>query len=200
MAFLSTFVVLAPGSPRAVLAIVWLVTALTVSGAAPAGAGPGAPTPSLGRFDPSPMEIAERMLQLASVTRDDVVYDLGSGDGRIVILAARRYGARGVGVEIDPQLVWFSRQEAKRHQVEHLVTLFHGDALTADVSAATVVTLFLTPQANLLLRPKLQRQLRPGARVISHEHHMGDWAPERVERVRARSATIHTLYLWRIGG
>jgi SAM-dependent methyltransferase len=189
-----------PRWPQTVLAIGWLVTTLTVSGAEPAGAGPGTPTPNLGRFEPSPIEIAERMLHLASVTRDDVVYDLGSGDGRIVILAARRYGARGVGVEIDQQLVWFSRQEAKRRQVEHLVTFFHADALTADVSPATVVTLFLTPQANLLLRPKLQRQLRPGARVISHEHHMGDWAPERVERVRARSGTIHTLYLWRIGG
>jgi SAM-dependent methyltransferase len=200
MVFWSRFAVLAPGWPRALPAIVWLVTALTISGAEPARAGPGTPPPSLGRFEPSPIEIAERMLQLASVTLADVVYDLGSGDGRIVILAARRYGARGVGVEIDPHLVWFSRQEAKRHQVEHLVTLFHADALTADVSAATVVTLFLTPQANLLLRPKLQRQLRPGARVVSHEHHMGDWAPERVERVRARSGTIHTLYLWRIGG
>ena len=139
------------------------------------------------------------MLQLANVTRDDVVYDLGSGDGRIVILAARRYGARGVGVEIDPQLVWFARQEAKRRQVEHLVTFFHADALTADVSAATVVTLFLTPQANLLLRPKLQRELRPGVRVVSHAHHMGDWPPERVERVLAKSGMFHTLYLWRIG-
>ena len=127
------------------------------------------------------------------------MYDLGSGDGRIVILAARRYGARGVGVEIDPQLVWFARQEAKRRQVEHLVTFFHADALTADVSAATVVTLFLPPPANLLRRPKLQRELRPGVRVVSHAHHMGDWAPERVERVLAKSGMFHTLYLWRIG-
>jgi protein-L-isoaspartate O-methyltransferase len=163
------------------------------------GARAGPQAPNLGRFDPSPIEIAERMLQLASVSRDDVVYDLGSGDGRIVILAARRYGARGVGVEIDPQLVWFARQEAKRQQVEQLVTFLHGDALTANVSAATVVTLFLTPQANLLLRPKLQRELRPGARVVSHEHHMGDWAPERVDRVRAKSGIVHTLYLWRVG-
>ena len=184
------------GWPQAVLSIVWVVTALAMSGAARAGAQ--TPAPNLGRFEPTPIEIAERMLQLAGVTRDDVVYDLGSGDGRIVILAARRYGARGVGVEIDPQLVWFSRREAKRLQVEHLVTFFHADALTANVAAATVVTLYLTPQANLLLRPKLQRELRPGARVVSHEHHMGDWVPEGVERVTARSGMIHTLYLWRI--
>ena len=199
MVFRSRRVVFASGWPRALLPVVWVVTALAVGGAGPARAGEAqTPPPSLGRFEPSPIEIAERMLQLANVTRDDVVYDLGSGDGRIVILAATRHGARGVGVEIDPQLVWFSRQQAKRQQVEHLVTFFHADALTADVSGATVVTLFLTPQANLLLRPNLLRQLRPGSRVVSHEHHMGDWAPERVERVRARSGTVHTLYLWRI--
>ncbi len=176
------------------------MTALALGGGGSTFAGEAqSPPPSLGRFEPSPIEIVERMLQLASVTSEDVVYDLGTRDGRIVILAARRHGARGVGVEIDAQLVWFSRQEAKRHQVEHLVTFVHADALTADVSAATVVTLFLTPQANLLLRAKLRRELRPGARVVSHEHHMGDWAPERVERVRAGSGSVHTLYLWRIG-
>ena len=180
-----------------VLPILWVVTTLAMSGGV--GAGPRTSTPDLGRFDPSPIEVAERMLRLANVTRDDVVYDLGSGDGRIVILAARRYGVRAVGVEIDPQLVSFSRQDARRRQVEHLVSFLHADALTADVSAATVVTLFLTPQANLLLRPKLQRELRPGARVVSHEHHMGDWPPQRVERVMAKSGTFHTLYLWRIG-
>jgi protein-L-isoaspartate O-methyltransferase len=144
------------------------------------------------------MEVVERMLQLANVTRDDLVYDLGSGDGRIVILAARRYGARGVGVEIDPKLVWFSRQDARRHQVDHLVTFIQGDALTVDVSAATVVTLYLTPHANLLLRPKLQRELRSGARVVSHWHDMGDWAPERVEHVTVSGGATHTIYLWRI--
>jgi SAM-dependent methyltransferase len=197
MVFRSRRVVLPSRWQRIVLPIVWIVTTLAMNGGARAGAE--TTDPNLGRFDPSPIEVAERMLQLASVTRDDVVYDLGSGDGRIVILAARRYGARGVGVEIDPKLVWFSRQEAKRHQVEHLVTFFHADALTTDVSAATVVTLFLTPQANLLLRPKLQRELRAGARVVSHEHHMGDWPPTGVERVMAKSRIFHTLYLWRIG-
>lgn len=144
------------------------------------------------------MEVVERMLQLAAVTRDDVVFDLGSGDGRIVILAARRYRARGVGVEIDPQLVWFSRRNAKRNQVDHLVTFVNADALTVDVSAATVVTLFLTRQANLLLRPKLLSQLRGGARVVSHWHDMGDWVPERVDHVTLSSGATHTVYLWRI--
>jgi protein-L-isoaspartate O-methyltransferase len=152
--------------------------------------------PSLGRFEPSPTEVVERMLQLANVTRDDVLFDLGSGDGRIVILAASRYGARGVGVEIDPQLVWFSRRDAKRQQVDHLVTFVNADALTVDVSPATVVTLFLTPQANLLLRPRLLSQLRPGARVVSHWHDMGDWAPTRVERVTPSSGQTRAVYLW----
>src|SRR5688500_3367464 len=88
------------------------------------------PSPTLGRFEPSPIEVAERMLQLANATQDDIVFDLGSGDGRIVILAASRYGARGVGVEIDPQLVWFSRQNARRDRVDHLVTFVNADALT----------------------------------------------------------------------
>jgi protein-L-isoaspartate O-methyltransferase len=154
------------------------------------------PPPSLGRFEPSPIEVAERMLQLANVTRDDVVFDLGSGDGRIVILAAKRYGARGVGVEMDPQLVGSSRRDAKRHQVDHLVTFVNADALTVDVSPATVVTLFLTPEANLLLRPKLLSQLRPGARVVSHWHDMGDWAPARVDRVTPSGGRTRTVYLW----
>jgi SAM-dependent methyltransferase len=156
------------------------------------------PAPNLGAFVPTPTEVVERMLELAEVTKDDVVYDLGSGDGRIVILAAQRYGARGVGVEIDPLLVWFSNRSAKREGVTHLVRFVHQDALTVDLSPATVVTLYLTQEANLLLRPILQTQLRPGARVVSHAHYMGDWVPDRVEGIIARSGEEHTVYLWRI--
>jgi protein-L-isoaspartate O-methyltransferase len=195
----SRLVVIAPGWPQAVLPVVGLVTALALGWAESALADPQRPPPTLGRFEPSPIEVVERMLHLANVTADDVVYDLGSGDGRIVIMAAARHGARGVGVEIDPQLVSLSRREAKRHQVEHLVTFVNADALTVDVSAATVVTLFLTRQANMLLRPKLHGELRPGARVVSYAHDMGDWAPERVERVGSRTAGWQTIYLWRIG-
>lgn len=144
------------------------------------------------------MEVVERMLELAEITKDDVVYDLGSGDGRIVILAAKQYGARGVGVEIDPQLVWFSERYAKRERIDHLVIFRHQDALSVDLSPATVVTLYLTKEANLLLRPTLRRQLRPGARVVSHAHEMGDWIPDRVEYVASRSGEEHILYLWRI--
>ncbi|MBI4610722.1 MAG: class I SAM-dependent methyltransferase [Candidatus Rokubacteria bacterium] len=160
--------------------------------------GPEGPAPNLGEFVPTPLEVAMRMLELAEVTKDDVVYDLGSGDGRIVILAAKRHGARAVGVEIDARLVWFSERNAKREKVDHLVSFRHADALTVDLSPATVVTLYLTKEANLLLRPILRRQLRPGARIVSHAHDMGDWAAERVERVTSLAGEEHTLYLWRI--
>jgi len=160
--------------------------------------GPAGPAPNLGAFVPTPPEVATRMLELAEVTKDDVLYDLGSGDGRIVILAAKRHGARGVGVEIDRQLVWFSERQARRDKVDHLVSFRHQDALTVDLSPATVVTLYLTREANLLLRPVLQRQLRAGARVVSHAHDMGDWPPERVEQVTSLAGEAHTIYLWRI--
>jgi predicted RNA methylase len=144
------------------------------------------------------MVIAERMLKLAEVTASDLVYDLGSGDGRIVIMAATRYGARGVGVESDRSLVAFSRRAARREQVGHLVTFLNTDLLTADISPATVVTLYLTRNANLLLRPILQRQLRSGARIVSHAYDMGSWTPDRTERARAKGEE-HVIYLWRIG-
>ena len=150
-------------------------------------------------FVPTPEPVVKKMLTMAKVGPDDVVYDLGSGDGRIVILAATRHGARSVGVEIDPQLVELSRREAKRSGVDHLVTFINADALTVDVSPASVVTLFLTKQANVLLRPKLHSELRLGARVVSYAHDMGDWAPERVERIGSRTAGWQTIYLWRIG-
>lgn len=138
------------------------------------------------------------MLELGEVTKDDVLYDLGAGDGRIVILAARRFGARAVGVEIDPTLVWFSRQSARRERVEHLASFLHQDALSVDLSPATVVTLYLTREANLMLRPIIRAQLRPGARVVSHAHDMGDWIPDRVHHVTSSRGDVHTLYLWRI--
>jgi protein-L-isoaspartate O-methyltransferase len=185
-------------SALVVLPVVGLVEALLLCCGQPAVAGAQGSPPNLGRFDPSAIEVVERMLQMANVTRDDVLYDLGSGDGRIVILAARRYGARGVGVEIDPQLVSSSRENAKRNGVDRLVTFVNADVLTVDVSPATVVTLFLTREGNLLLRPKLQSQLRPGARVVSHWHDMGDWAPERVERLTPGNARTRPVYLWRI--
>lgn len=155
--------------------------------------------PLLAPFVVTPQEIVEEMLRMAEVRKDDVVYDLGSGDGRIVITAARRYGARGVGFEIDPKLVRLSRENARRAGVEHLVEFREEDVLTVDLSPATVVTLYLFREANLLLRPRIQIQLRPGSRVVSHGFDMGDWRPDAIHQVRDATGKVRTLYLWRIG-
>jgi SAM-dependent methyltransferase len=130
------------------------------------------------------------MLDLADVRPDDVVYDLGCGDGRIVIEAARR-GARAVGVDIDPRLIREARANAQAAGVGDRVEFREGDLFDADVRPATVVALYLWPHVNLRLRPRLLEQLRPGARVVSHDHDMGDWRPRRT--IHADGARIH---LW----
>ena len=130
---------------------------------------------------------------------DDVVYDLGSGTGRLVITAAKRFGARGVGVDIDAALITQSRAHARQEGVENLVEFRQQDALTVDVSPATVVTLYLFSGANLKLRPTLQKQLSPGSRVVSHQFGMGDWVPTRTETIIDQRGTSRLLYLWIIG-
>lgn len=156
---------------------------------------------SLAPYVPSPPEVVDRMLALAAVTRDDVVYDLGSGDGRIPIAAARTYGARGVGLEIDPKLVEQARANARAAGVDHLVEFRQQDVLTADISAATVVTLYLLSSSNALLRPVLTRQLRPGSRIVSHAFSMGpSWPAERIEQFTSDNGDEITLYLWRADG
>ena len=154
--------------------------------------------PWLAPYVGTPQEVVERMLEMAEVRKDDVVYDLGSGDGRIVITAARRYGARGVGFELDEELVRQSRENARRAGVTRLVEFRHQDVMSVDLSPATVVTLYLLQDANLRLRPIILSQLPLGARVVSHKFHMGDWRPDRTEKVQATSGDVHTLYLWRI--
>ncbi len=144
-------------------------------------------------FVPTRHVTADAMLTLARVTRDDVVYDLGSGDGRIVILAAQKYGARGVGIELDPHLVDVARQIAIEGEVADRVTFVEGDIFTADISPATVVTLYLSPSVNRALEPKL-RQLRPGTRIVSHQFLIGRWSPEAT--VRTEDDT--NLYLWTV--
>jgi SAM-dependent methyltransferase len=133
-------------------------------------------------FVPTWQPVVYRMLELARVTREDVVYDLGSGDGRIVILAAQRYGARGVGIEIDPKLVAISRQVAREAEVEERVRFIEGDLFEADISPATVVTLFLSPGVNRDLESKLRGELRPGTRIVSHQFPIGRWPPEKTVR------------------
>jgi ribosomal protein L11 methylase PrmA len=136
------------------------------------------------------------MLSLANVTGADVVYDLGCGDGRIVITAAKTFGARGVGVDIDPDRIKESQANAKAAGVEHLVTFKLQDAMTVDVSPATVVTLYLLSSSNAKLRPILTRQLKPGARIVSHAFSMGDWTPEKTDVFTDSGGTQRTLYRW----
>ena len=144
-------------------------------------------------FVPTWQPVVYQMLELAEVTKDDVVYDLGSGDGRIVIIAAQKYGARGVGVELDPKLIEVSRQVAREAEVSDRVTFIQGDLFQADISAATVVTLFLSPSVNAELEPKLRKELRPGTRIVSHQFPIGRWAP--LKTVRAPEDKTD-LFLW----
>lgn len=155
---------------------------------------------SLAPFVPSPYDVVNRMLTLAEVTKDDVIYDLGCGDGRIVITAAQRFGARGVGIDIDPQRIAESNANAERAGVQHLVRFVEQDALDVDVSEATVVTLYLLSSSNLKLRPLLTRQLQPGARIVSHAFGMGDWEPDFIDNYEDERGNTRSLYLWRHDG
>jgi 16S rRNA G966 N2-methylase RsmD len=146
------------------------------------------------RYVPTPQSVVDAMLELAHVTAADVVYDLGSGDGRIPITAAQRYGARGVGIEIDRRWVDAAIDNAKKLNVSNRVAFFNQDLFEADISAATVVTLFLMPRVNQQLMPKLKGTLRPGARVVSHMWDMGpEWPPEQTEDVNGL-----TIFMWTI--
>jgi len=144
-------------------------------------------------YVPTPSEVVDTMLKMAAVTKADTVYDLGCGDGRIVITAAQKFGARGVGIDIDPQRVAEATENVKKGNVADRVKIIRGDLFEADISAATVVTLYLLTDLNLKLRPKLLRDLNPGTRVVSHAFNMGDWKPERQASVGGTS-----VYLWRI--
>jgi ribosomal protein L11 methylase PrmA len=141
-------------------------------------------------YEPTPPEVVRAMLELARVAPGDTVYDLGCGDGRIVVAAAK-VGARGVGVDIDPQRIREARANARAAGVEDAVEFRVGDLFAADVRPATVVMLFLWPEVNLRLRPKLLEELRPGTRVVSHWHDMGDWRPEKTIQVSGRN-----VHLW----
>ena len=159
------------------------------------------PQKSLAPFVATPEEVVDRMLTLAQVTRTDVVFDLGCGDGRIPITAAKKYGARAVGIDIDPRRIDESRANAKAAGVEHLVEFRLEDALQADVSRATVVTLYLLGSANALLRPVLTKQLRPGARIVSHAFSMGPtWPADQIDQFTTSRGDEITLYLWKADG
>ena len=142
---------------------------------------------------PTPLPVVEAMLRLAAVSRTDIVYDLGAGDGRIPIAAARTYGARGVGIELDGRMIERARSNTREAGIEHLVEFRQEDLFRADLREATVVTLFLFPEMNRRLLPKLRAELRPGTRIVSHRFGLGDWAPERRIEVDG-----HEILLWRV--
>lgn len=149
-------------------------------------------------FVRSTPEVIERMLELARVRPGDVIYDIGSGDGAIIIHAAKKYGVKGVGIEIDQDLVTRARNNAYREKVEHLVEFRAQDAFTVDISPATVVTLYMLPDFNAKLRPIMDRQLKPGTRVVSHDYPIEGWTPDRVEPVRGDFVHNHTVLLFEI--
>ena len=163
-----------------------------------AGTGKYSSSRYLAPFVQSPDEVVERMLALAEPREGDVLYDLGSGDGRIVLAAARTYGIRAVGLEFDPDLVGESRKAVADAGLQDLVEIREQDFLTADLSPANIVTLYLFPGANIRLRPILRQQLKPGARVVSHEFGMGSWQPARTVQMIDLTTVPRHLYLWRI--
>jgi cyclopropane fatty-acyl-phospholipid synthase-like methyltransferase len=171
-----------------------LLLVLAVSGTTLARQGSAPKTQPDVKFVGTPQSAVDAMLELAGVTANDVVYDLGSGDGRIPITAAQKYGARGVGIEIDPFYLRDAIDNAKKAGVADRVTFVKQDLFAADISPATVVALFLLPRLNQQLMPKLHRELKPGTRIVSHQFDMGDaWPPEKVQDVNGL-----TVYLWTI--
>jgi precorrin-6B methylase 2 len=144
-------------------------------------------------YVPTPQEVVEVMLKAAKVTKDDLVYDLGCGDGRIVVTAAKEFGARGIGIDIDPQRIVEARANVQKEGVGDRVKILEQDLFETDFHDATVVTLYLLPSLNLKLRPKLLAELKPGTRIVSHAFDMGDWQPEQTLDVNGR-----TVYLWTV--
>ena len=174
--------------PRPALALLLAVTAVvTVS-----------TQTRLAPYVATPPDVVERMLRLARVGADDVVYDLGCGDGRVVIMAAQKFGARGVGIDIDPMLIAQADANAAAAGVQSRVTFRVQDALTVDVSPATVVTLYLLAASNVRLRPTLMQELRPGSRIVSHNFPIGDWEPDVVDNFTDSGGKKRTVYLWTI--
>lgn len=144
-------------------------------------------------YVPTPVPVVDAMLDLAKVVKSDIVYDLGCGDGRIVVRAASRFGCRGVGVDLNPERVKEAKANAVRAGVTELTRFEVGDVFEFDFSGASVVTMYLLPSVNLKLRPRLLKELKPGTRLVSHDFHMGDWEPQTTREVgRSR------IYLWTI--
>lgn len=148
-------------------------------------------------YVPTPHDVVARMLEIAKVNKYDVVYDLGSGDGRIVITAAQKRGARGVGYDLNPERVKEANENAQKAGVTDRVRFVEGDFFKAEIGEATVVTLYLLPDVNLKLRPKLLSELKPGTRIVSHNYSMGDWQPLHSETVKV-GASEHSIFYWEV--
>ena len=147
-------------------------------------------------YIPTPQDVVEKMLELAKVTKDDLVYDLGCGDGRIVVTAAKKYGCKAIGYEIDPQLVKEARQNVEDNNVGHLVRIEQKDIFTLDLSKATVITLYLLPDLNVKLIPQLKK-LKYGSRIVSHSFGMGAYRPEKVVKMNSNEDDDkHRIYMW----
>jgi len=144
-------------------------------------------------YVPTPPEVVEEMLKIAGVTKGDVLYDLGSGDGRIAVTAAKKYGVRAVGIDIDPERIREANENARMAGVTDRVRFRQEDLFKADFHEATVVTLYLLPDLNVKLRPRLLSELKPGTRIVSHQFDMGDWKPEKEVELNGR-----TIYFWTI--
>jgi SAM-dependent methyltransferase len=179
------------------LAVVAVGGVADIGGAQQPPAAPPVLRPPDVRYEPTPMEVVQAMLRLAKVTASDVVYDLGCGDGRIVITAVRQFGARGVGVDIDPVRITESRENARQANVTDRIRFLNEDLFVTDVSDATVVTLFLSAELNLAVRPKLLRELKRGTRIVSYWHEMGDWTPQEAVRVRSGNRQV-PIFLWTV--
>ena len=146
-------------------------------------------------YVPTPYEVVDEMLRLGGVKKDDILYDLGSGDGRIPVAAAKKFGIRAVGIDIDPERIAEAKENAKKNKVASLVQFRQEDLFKADFHEATVVTLYLLPDLNVKLRPRLLAELKPGTRIVSHQFDMGTWKPEQKLELNGR-----TIYLWTIPG
>ncbi|WP_436415876.1 class I SAM-dependent methyltransferase [Petrimonas sp.] len=144
-------------------------------------------------YVPTPMDVVEAMLDLGKVGKNDVVYDLGCGDGRIVVTAAKKYGATGIGVDLNPERIKEANENAKEKGVEKKVKFYEGNLFDFDFSKASVLTLYLLPDVNLQLKPKILAEMKPGSRVVSHAFDMGDWKPDKQISVDGR-----TVYMWTV--
>ncbi len=176
---------------RNIVCVIVAALSMAASGCEPQGALRRPDVP----YEPTAPDVVQVMLRLANVKAGDTVYDLGCGDGRIVIEAVRRFDARGVCVDIDPRRIAESQENARAAGVADRIQFFNQDLFMTDISKASVIMLFLSPGLNLKLRPKLLEELNPGARVVSHWHGMGDWKPQETVRVESEGRE-RAVYLW----